>query len=181
MAGHPCAHRSPSPRWLVRAPTPGLGRRDRRSNRPPRTPLARRPKIRIERPVRLRLSGIFRDESNRFLVLGGDNGLRGYPVGFLAGDRRAVFQGELRTRSIRLFLGSRWGALAFYDVGGADDINADVSMFHNVGIGIRALGPQLSPEVFRFDLAFPLTPYTAGGAEHGVWPPRFIAGYRQAF
>ncbi len=140
------------------------------------------PNLAIGRLVgELRLAGIFRDESNRFLVLGGDNGLRGYPVGFLAGDRRAVFQGEFRTRSVRLFLGSRWGAMAFYDLGGADDLNRDVALFQDVGIGIRALGPQLSPEVFRFDLALPLTPYTIRGVEHGVWPPRFIAGYRQAF
>ncbi|MCL4227562.1 MAG: hypothetical protein KJZ91_24120 [Myxococcales bacterium] len=129
----------------------------------------------------LRLSGIFRDEANRYLVLGGDNGLRGYPVGFLFGDRRAVLQAELRTRSVKLFLNSRWGALAFYDAGGAADRNRDLALFQNVGIGLRALGPQLSPEVFRFDLAFPLTPYTVRGVEHGLWPPRFMAGYRQAF
>jgi hypothetical protein len=129
----------------------------------------------------LRLAGIFRDESNRFLVLGGDNGLRGYPVGFLAGDRRAVFQTEFRSRSVKLFLGSRWGALAFYDAGGADDTNGELSLFQDLGIGIRALGPQLSPEVFRFDLAFPLSSYVVRGVEHGSWPPRFMAGYRQAF
>ncbi len=129
----------------------------------------------------VRGSGIFRDASNSFFVLGGDNGLRGYPVGYLAGDRRLVAQAEFRTRSARLFLGSRWGALLFYDVGGADQLVDDVKLYQNAGIGIRALGPQLSPEVFRFDLAFPLTPYTVRGVEYGVWPPRFIAGYRQAF
>lgn len=129
----------------------------------------------------VRASGIFRDESNRFLVLGGDNGLRGYPVGYLAGDRRLVVQTEFRTRSVKLFLGSRWGALFFYDLGGADQLIDDVKLYQNVGIGIRALGPQLSPEVFRFDLAFPLTPYSVRGVEYGIWPPRFIAGYRQAF
>ncbi|HUQ01484.1 MAG TPA: hypothetical protein VM261_03265 [Kofleriaceae bacterium] len=140
------------------------------------------PNLGIGRVVgELRASGIFKDESNRFLVLGGDNGLRGYPVGTFAGDRRLVFQGEFRTRSVKLFLGSRWGALAFYDVGGADEVIDDVQLYQDVGIGIRALGPQLSPEVFRFDLAFPLTPYTVRGVEHGAWPPRFIAGYRQAF
>ena len=129
----------------------------------------------------LRGSGIFRDQSNSFFVLGGDNGLRGYPVGFLAGDRRLVAQAEFRTQSVKLFLGSRWGALAFYDAGGADQLARDVQLYQNVGIGIRALGPQLSPEVFRFDFAFPLTPYTVRGVEYGIWPPRFIAGYRQAF
>jgi hypothetical protein len=129
----------------------------------------------------LRFAGIFKDASNRFLVLGGDNGLRGYPVGFLDGDRRGVLQTEFRTRSVRLFWGSRWGALAYYEVGGADNKVDDVALFQDVGIGIRALGAQLSPEVYRIDLAFPLTTYTVRGVEHGLWPPRFIAGYRQAF
>jgi hypothetical protein len=131
----------------------------------------------------LRLAGIFRDASNTRLSLGGDSGLRGYPSGsFVKGDRRLVAQGEFRTRSVKLFLGSRWGALLFYDLGGADDLVDDVRLFQDAGIGIRALGPQLSPEVFRFDLAFPLTTWTdVLGREHGAWPPRFIAGYRQAF
>lgn len=131
----------------------------------------------------LRLSGIFEDASNTRLALGGDSGLRGYPSGaFVRGDRRINLQGEFRTRSVKLFLGSRWGALLFYDLGGAANLVDDVKLFQDVGIGIRALGPQLSPEVFRFDLAFPLTKWTDTlGRDHGIWPPRFIAGYRQAF
>lgn len=129
----------------------------------------------------LRFAGIFRDESNSFLVLGGDNGLRGYPLGFLDGDRRGVLQTEFRSRSVRLFWGSRWGALAYYEAGGAGDKIGDVPLYHDVGIGLRALGAQLSPEVYRFDLAFPLQSYTVRGREHSAWVPRFIAGYRQAF
>jgi hypothetical protein len=132
----------------------------------------------------LRVAGIFKDASNTRLSLGGDSGLRGYPSGsFLRGDRRIVLQNEFRTRSVKLFLGSRWGLLLFHDLGGADDLVDDVRIFQDVGIGIRALGPQLSPEVFRFDLAFPLTAWTDSlGREHAIlWPPRFIAGYRQAF
>jgi outer membrane translocation and assembly module TamA len=123
----------------------------------------------------LRLTGVFKDASNRFLYLGGDNGLRGYSINFIDGDRRAVLQSELRSRSVRLFLGSRWGVLGFHDIGAAADVLDEMSPYQDIGIGIRALGAQLSPDVFRFDIALPLT------GTHGGWPPRFTAGYLQAF
>ena len=129
----------------------------------------------------LRLAGVYRDESNRFLYLGGDSGLRAYPINFLDGDRRVVAQTELRSRSVRWFLGSRWGVLLFHDVGGAADRADDVRLYQDVGIGIRALGAQLSSEVFRFDVAFPLSTYDVGGGSRAAWSPRFSAGYRQAF
>ncbi|MBE7452516.1 MAG: hypothetical protein HS111_27630 [Kofleriaceae bacterium] len=94
----------------------------------------------------LRLSGIFRDEANRYLVLGGDNGLRGTWSAACSGDRRAVLQAELRDP-----LGQ---ALPQQPVGRArllrrrrraDRRNRDLALFQNVGIGLRA-GPQLSPK-----------------------------------
>ena len=102
------------------------------------------------------------------------NGLRGFPVGAFAGVRSAVAQVEARTRSARFLFGIRWGLLAFYDVGHVADTIGALAPQHDVGIGLRSLTPQLSREVFRFDLAVPLT-----GDDRGH--PRFIAGYRQAF
>jgi len=122
----------------------------------------------------LRLSGIFRDASNARLELGGDSGLRGYPVNAFSGDRRAVFQAELRTRSVKLLLGLRWGLVGFYDAGAAADTIDQLRLYQDVGFGLRTLTPQLSREPYRFDLAFPLT---GPGAGH----PRFIAGFQQAF
>jgi hypothetical protein len=122
----------------------------------------------------LRLAGLFREEADRFLTLGGDNGLRGFDINEFIGLRRAVAQVEGRTRSVRFLFGIRWGLLAFYDVGHVADRIRDLALQHDVGIGLRSLTPQLSREVFRFDLAFPLT-----GAERGH--PRLILGYRQAF
>ncbi|HVV86881.1 MAG TPA: hypothetical protein VHE35_27775, partial [Kofleriaceae bacterium] len=122
----------------------------------------------------LRLSGLFREHANRFFTLGGDNGLRGFPVGAFAGLRRAVAQLDARTRSVRFLLGTRWGLLGFYDVGDAADTVGQLSLHQDVGVGLRALTPQLSREVFRFDLAFPLD-----GAQRGH--PRLILGYQQAF
>lgn len=129
-----------------------------------------------------RVVGLYRDEANREVVLGGDGGLRGYPVGFQDGDRSWITQHEYRTRSVRLFLGSRWGLLAFYDAGAAADRVRDLETFHDIGIGIRALGAQLSPDVFRFDLALPLDSYVdQNGNRRPAFAPRFSAGYRQAF
>lgn len=122
----------------------------------------------------VRLAGLFREHGNRFLTLGGDSGLRGFPVGAFAGERRVVGQLEARTRSARLVLGMRWGLVGFYDVGHAADTLRALVLQQDVGFGLRGLTPQLSREVFRFDLAVPLT-----GLERGH--PRIIAGYRQAF
>lgn len=107
------------------------------------------------------------------LLLGGSNGLRGYIVGAFRGDRRLVANLELRTTSAR-FLFSRWGAVAFWDVGGAAASLSSMAFAHDLGVGIRALIPQLSPLVYRFDFAVPLTGPTAGAL-------RFVASFDQAF
>ena len=133
------------------------------------------PATRVGRVVgEVRLAGLFREQGNRFFTIGGDSGLRGFPVGAFAGQRRAVAQVEGRTRSIRFLFGIRWGAIAFYDVGHAADTLSQLALQHDVGLGIRSLTPQLSRDVFRFDLAVPLT-----GPDRGA--PRLILGYRQAF
>ena len=122
----------------------------------------------------VRLAGLFREQANRFFTLGGDNGLRGFPVGRFLGVRRAVAQVEARTRSVRALFGIRAGLLAFYDVGHVADTIDQLSLQHDVGLGLRSLTPQLSREVFRLDVAVPLT-----GPDRGH--PRLIIGYRQAF
>lgn len=121
-----------------------------------------------------RVSGYFREESNRRFTVGGDAGLRGFPVGAFVGQRAAVWQTEVRTPSLRIALGMRWGLVGFYDLAGVGDTVATVDLHHDVGIGVRSLTPQLSSEVFRVDLAVPLD-----GRDRGA--PRLILGYRQAF
>lgn len=129
-------------------------------------------------PLRLvseaRAQGYFRERSNRRFTVGGDSGLRGFPVGAFVGQRAAVWQTELRTRSVAIALGMRWGLVAFYDLAGAGDTVATVDLHHDAGLGVRSLTPQLSAEVFRVDLAVPLD-----GPGRGQ--PRLIVGYRQAF
>ncbi len=114
------------------------------------------------------------ESQNRFLSAGGDSGLRGFIVGEFIGQRRLVGHVEARTAPRHLWF-THVGGLAFYDVGGAGDTLRDLPIHHDVGLGLRILVPQTSPEPLRFDWAFALDGPTRG------FPGRFIAGYRQGF
>jgi hypothetical protein len=121
------------------------------------------------------------DTQNRFFTLGGaDNGLRGFQINELfgqrSGDRRALAQIELRTVPRPIWV-LRAGAVAFYEVGTVADTLRDAVLHHDIGIGLRMLIPQSSRELFRFDLAMPLdtTPATRAGQL------RFVAGFDSAF
>lgn len=96
------------------------------------------------------------------LTLGGDNGLRGYPLRYQAGTARALLTLEQRyyTRwyPLRLF---HVGAAAFFDMGrtwGTDVTGAEsAGLLKDVGVGLR-LGSSRSSfgNVIHIDLAFPL-------------------------
>jgi len=101
------------------------------------------------------------DEENQ-LLLGGDNGLRGYPLRYQAGTSRALLTLEQRYYSkwypFRLFY---VGAAAFFDMGRTwgTDVTGETSLglLKDVGIGLR-LGSSRSSfgNVIHIDLAFPL-------------------------
>jgi outer membrane protein assembly factor BamA len=96
------------------------------------------------------------------LLLGGDNGLRGYPLRFESGTSRALFTVEQRVFTdwypFRLV---RVGGAVFADVGrtwGSGVIgNSDPGLLKDVGMGLR-LGNTRSGlgNVLHIDLAFPL-------------------------
>ena len=107
-----------------------------------------------------------RNEVNNSLVtLGGDNGLRGFPIehvhGFGANLIRANL--ELRTppwvwRSVHV------GAVIFYDVGAVygpsdpGEMSSGLGRAHHAaGVGLRFLLPQLNTYAYRGDLGFPLS------------------------
>ncbi len=113
------------------------------------------------------------DRRQRFFSIGSDNGLRGYRINQFIGRRLANAQVELRTQPRALWV-LRLGGVLFYDVGDAGRTVGDLSLHHDVGIGLRSLLPQTSRELFRFDLAFPLD-----GPDAGL--PRFIAGFQSEF
>lgn len=124
-----------------------------------------------------------RDEtSNRTFSLGGDSGLRGFAIGEFrtVGANPVRFLGnvELRTLPLRVLF-TRAGGVLFWDFGHAADCYAGcetpLTIHHDVGIGIRALIPQLQPWVLRLDWAIPLTGVSAG------FPGRIVAGVQQIF
>lgn len=96
------------------------------------------------------------------LLLGGDTGLRGYPLRYQRGDKLALLSIEQRFftqwQPLRLF---NVGAVAFFDVGrvwGGNAMGAtDAGILSDVGIGLR-LGNRRSgsARMIHLDLAMPL-------------------------
>ncbi len=101
-------------------------------------------------------------ELDHRLLLGGDNGLRGYPLRYQAGDRRALFTLEQRYFTdwypFRLF---RVGAAAFVDAGrtwGDDGLGSpQLGLLTSAGVGLRLASTRASlGNIVHIDLAFPL-------------------------
>jgi outer membrane protein assembly factor BamA len=96
------------------------------------------------------------------ILLGGDNGLRGYPLRYQAGESRALFTVEQRYFTdwypFRLF---RIGAAAFFDMGrtwGEPPAGApSLGLLKDAGVGLR-IGSSRSGlgNVIHVDVAFPL-------------------------
>ena len=98
------------------------------------------------------------------LLLGGDNGLRGYPLRYQSGTRRALFTLEERAYTdvyvYRLF---RLGGAAFADVGrawgGPNANTTNPGWLVNVGAGLRIASVRSAfNNVLHIDVAFPLNP-----------------------
>jgi hypothetical protein len=101
-------------------------------------------------------------DPERQLLLGGDTGLRGYPLRYQAGDRRVVFTVEQRFyTSWHLFKLFRVGGAVFADAGAAwfagQDNPTNLGLLRDVGLGLR-LSSSRSAEgsMVHIDLAFPL-------------------------
>jgi outer membrane protein assembly factor BamA len=101
-------------------------------------------------------------DGDKQVLLGGDNGLRGYPQRYQAGEQSVIFTAEERFFTElypwRLF---RVGWAAFFDVGrvSGPDPRASPSLgtLADVGIGLRLSSPRASGKsVVHVDLAFPL-------------------------
>jgi hypothetical protein len=113
-----------------------------------------------------------------------DSVLRGYPVNaFYGTGAKLVGHVEVRTMAIKLaFL--RLGGLVFFDAGHAAEHLDNLSLYEDVGFGLRLLLPQLNTYALRADWAFPLrtshrsstTPEVPAG-----WPGRMTFGFRQVF
>jgi hemolysin activation/secretion protein len=121
---------------------------------------------------RLLYAGAFLDAYHRpgvadMLLLGGDNGLRGYPQRYQSGTRRALFTLEQRFYTdIYLWRLLRIGGAAFVDVGrawGGKNVNReDPGWLADAGAGLRIVSTRAAfGNVIHLDIAMPLQP-TAG-------------------
>jgi hypothetical protein len=101
-------------------------------------------------------------DQERQILLGGDNGLRGYPLRYQSGEGRWLFTAEQRffTNWYPLQLFNVGGAV-FYDMGatwGRDPLGApSQGLLRDIGFGLR-LGSSRSARgnVLHVDVAFPL-------------------------
>lgn len=129
------------------------------------------------------LTGIYGHnlDLDQYQSLGADSGMRGYPVRFQTGDKRAVFTVEQRLFTdwypFRLF---RVGGAAFLDVGRAWGESALSSankvLLKDVGFGLR-LGSTKSGlgRMIHIDVAFPLD------AQQGIDSVQFLVSTRKSF
>lgn len=96
------------------------------------------------------------------LLLGGDNGLRGYPLRYQSGENRILFTVEQRYYTDwYLFRLARVGGAAFYDVGrawgGTNRNAANGGWLADVGVGLRFSFDRVAfGKVLHVDLAVPL-------------------------
>jgi hypothetical protein len=115
------------------------------------------------------------------LLLGGDNGLRGYPLRYQAGNQRALLTLEQRVYTdwypFRLF---RVGGAVFFDVGrawGGDLRNTgNPGWLSDAGFGLRILSCRSAfGNVLHADIAFPLN------ADSNIQSVQFLLRSRATF
>ncbi len=120
-------------------------------------------------------------EVSDVLTLGGDNGLRGYPLRYQSGDRRVLLSFEERVYSdwypFRLF---RVGGAVFFNVGrawGGDIENTtNPGWLSDVGFGLRILNARSAfGNVLHADVAFPLN------ADPSIAPVQFLLKSKTKF
>jgi hypothetical protein len=127
------------------------------------------------------LDAVTRPEPSDALLLGGDNGLRGYPLRYQSGNRRALMTlEERRYTDLYWFRLLRVGAAGFLDVGrawGGDNVNAlDPGWLGNVGFGLRIFSVRAAfSNVLHVDVAFPLHP------ANGVKRVQFLVKTKTSF
>lgn len=115
------------------------------------------------------------------LLLGGDTGLRGYPIRYQRGTKRVLFTAEERYYTdwypLRLF---RVGAAAYVDIGRAWDTqipDTTSGWLADFGVGLRVLNARASfGNVLHLDIAFPLR-----NADPGVRSRQFVVKTAKTF
>lgn len=115
------------------------------------------------------------------LLLGGDNGLRGYPLRYQSGKRRALFTVEERFYTdLYIWQLFRIGGAAFVDVGrawGGNNVNMrDPGWLGSAGVGLRIVSARAAfNNVLHVDLAFPV------GAATDIKKVQFLVKTKSSF
>jgi hypothetical protein len=122
----------------------------------------------------------WRNHLNQINYLGGDDRLRGYPTNFFVGKDVLSYNVEFRSRPVEV-LSCQLGGVAFYDVGDAFDGLGNMVPFQSVGLGLRALFPQLDRVVFRVDVGFPVERPLDPSTGETIAPYAFLVSFGQAF
>lgn len=115
----------------------------------------------------------FHDTQNQFYAIGSDTGLRGFAINEFIGARLLSTQLEARTLPYPIWV-LRVGAVAFYDLGGAESSFRQMALHQDAGLGLRLLIPQTSAQLLKLDVAVPLD-----GANRGSL--HFLAGFGSEF
>lgn len=127
-----------------------------------------------------RLERLTRPDPTVALTLGGDNGLRGYPLRFQSGDRRALLTLEARhDTGLYLWRLFRVATAAYADVGrswGGTGSGARAPWLAGVGVGLRIVNVRAAfGNVLHVDIASPLD------APAGVRRVQFLIETRARF
>ncbi len=111
--------------------------------------------------------------------VGGGDRLRGYPTDFFFGKDFIVYNAEFRSRPVEI-LSCQLAAVAFFDAGDAFNGWSDLQPNQSIGVGLRALFPQLDRGVFRADLGFPLERPIDASTNQPIPPFAFLLSFGQA-
>jgi hypothetical protein len=93
------------------------------------------------------------------IEIGGDSGLKGYPVRFQNGDRAFTLSAEGRKYfNVYLWQLVKFGFAAFAEAGSAWDSSDNPVWLGDVGMGLRLISTrQSASKVLHIDIAFPLS------------------------
>ena len=122
----------------------------------------------------------WRNYLNQTTYLGGGDRLRGYPTNFFVGDDFVAYNFELRSRPVEI-LTCQLALVGFFDAGDAFRGLSNLQPFQSVGVGLRALFPQIDRGVFRADLGFPIERPIDPATRAPIAPLAFVVSFGQAF
>ncbi len=121
----------------------------------------------------------WRNSLNVTYSLGGGDRLRGYPTNYFVGQNLVSYNLEFRSRPVEI-LSCQLAAVGFFDAGDATKSWSTFQPYQSVGVGIRALFPQLDRAVFRADLGVPLERPFNVSTNASVPPVGFFFSFGQA-